>query len=411
MQPQHLPSFAALRIPAYRFMIGAFFLAMMADNVEHVISYWMMYQKFHSPELGGFAVISHWLPFLVFSVPAGALADRFDPRRLIQIGMVMFMTCSLTWAYLFFTDSLQLWQAICLLVLHGCSGVLWQTSTQIILYDVVGKTNLPSGIRLLASARYLGLLVGPAMGALMMLGFGAKLGILINACFFLPNILWLINAPCGPKFRAGALAPARAFKGFKDIHLTAREIIHEHKITSMILLAGAASFFIGNSYQAQMPGFAQDLGHGDPGILYSALLAADAAGALLAGIILESRGGILKTTPKTAIILAVLWCSALLCFALSQQYLLALICLFIGGFLELSFNSMAQTIVQINAPLEIRGRVIGLFNMSALGMRAGAGMTVGLLGGMIGIHWSLALSAGCLIGVASTLYLKFQYKL
>ncbi len=411
MQSQHLPSFAALRIPAYRFLIGAFLLTMMADNVEHVISYWMMYQKFHSPELGGFAVISHWLPFLAFSVPAGALADRFDPRRLIQIGMVMFMTCSLAWAYFFFTDSLQLWQALCLLVLHGCSGVLWQTSTQIILYDVVGKTNLPSGIRLLATTRYLGLLVGPAMGALMMLVFGAKLGILINACFFLPNILWLINAPCGPKFRTGAIPPARAFKGFKDIHLTAKEIIHEHKITSMILLAGAASFFVGNSYQAQMPGFAQDLGHGDPGILYSALLAADAAGALLAGVLLESRGGILKTSPRMAIILAALWCSALLCFALSQQYLLALICLFIGGFLELSFNSMAQTIVQINAPQEIRGRVIGLFNMSALGLRAGAGITVGLLGGMIGIHWSLALSAGCLIGVASTLYLKFQHKL
>ena len=323
----------------------------------------------------------------------------------------MFMTCSIAWGYLFLTDSLQLWEAMCLLVLHGCSGVLWQTSTQIILYDVVGKTNLPSGIRLLATARYLGLLVGPAVGALMMLGLGPKLGILLNACFYLPNILWLINAPCGPKFRDSPIAPPRAFKGFRDIHLTAKEIAHEHKITSMILLAGAASFFIGNSYQAQMPGFAQDLGHGDPGILYSTLLAADAAGALLAGLVLESRGGILKTSPVTAIGLAILWCSSLLGFALSRQYLLAIACLFVGGFFELSFNSMAQTIVQINAPMEIRGRVIGLFNMSALGMRAGAGITVGLVGGMIGIHWSLALSAACLIAVSSTLLFKFKHKL
>ena len=72
---------------------------------------------------------------------------------------------------------------------------------------------------------------------------------------------------------------------------------------------------------------------------------------------------------------------------------------------------MAQTIVQINAPMEIRGRVIGLFNMSALGMRAGAGITVGLVGGMIGIHWSLALSAACLIAVSSTLLFKFKHKL
>ncbi len=72
-----------------------FMLAMMADNIEHVISYWLLYQKFHSTELAGFAVVSHWLPFLFFSVPAGALADRFDPRRLIQIGILMFMSCSL----------------------------------------------------------------------------------------------------------------------------------------------------------------------------------------------------------------------------------------------------------------------------------------------------------------------------
>jgi len=51
---------------------------MMADSVEHVISYRVMFEKFHSPALGGFAVISHWLPFLFFSGYSGALADRFD---------------------------------------------------------------------------------------------------------------------------------------------------------------------------------------------------------------------------------------------------------------------------------------------------------------------------------------------
>ncbi len=85
------PSFPALRHPGFRayFLVSA--LAMMADSVEHVISYWIMFQKFHSPALGGFAMLSHWLPFLFFSVYAGALAERFDPRRLIQAGMALFM--------------------------------------------------------------------------------------------------------------------------------------------------------------------------------------------------------------------------------------------------------------------------------------------------------------------------------
>src|SRR5262247_3483737 len=105
---------------------------MMADSIEHVISYWMMFQKFRSPALGGFAVISHWLPFLLFSVPAGALADRVDPRRLIQLGMAMFMTASLGWGYFFVTDSLEIWHAMLLLTLHGCAGVFWQTASQLL---------------------------------------------------------------------------------------------------------------------------------------------------------------------------------------------------------------------------------------------------------------------------------------
>src|SRR5215218_4072673 len=81
--------FAALRTPGFAVYLLGSALAMMADSIEHVISYWMIFEKFKSPALGGYAVISHWLPFLLFSLLAGALADRFDPRRLIQIGMVL----------------------------------------------------------------------------------------------------------------------------------------------------------------------------------------------------------------------------------------------------------------------------------------------------------------------------------
>ena len=96
---------------------------MMADSIEHVISYWMMFEKFHSQALGGFAVISHWVPFLLFSVYTGALADRFDPRRIIQLGMVCFMFVSLAWGYLFITDTLEMWHAMALLVIHMGLGL------------------------------------------------------------------------------------------------------------------------------------------------------------------------------------------------------------------------------------------------------------------------------------------------
>ena len=65
---------------------------------------------------------------------------------------------------------------------------------------------------------------------------------------------------------------------------------------------------------------------------------------------------------------------------------------------------MAQTLVQVRAPAAVRGRVIGLYAMSALGMRTFSGVTVGLGGSVVGIHWSLALSAGVLLVLTLLLY-------
>ena len=399
-------SFAALRHPGFRayFIAGA--LAMMADSIEHVISYWIMFQKFHSPALGGFAVLSHWLPFLLFSVYSGALADRFDPRRIIQIGMLIFMAVSVGWGLLFLTDALEMWHAAALLVLHGVAGVLWTPAGQLLLHDIVGPAQLQSAVRLNATSRWLGLLMGPAVGGGILLALGPAYGILVNALIYVPVILWLWTAPYGPRFRKGepATGPAgkAALRGLADIVSTLRSIAGNRTIVSMTLLAGAAAVLIGGAYQAQMPEFAHDLGHPDADMSYSMLLAADAAGALIAGLVLESRG-LLPPHPRTAFVLAMLWCCAIGGFAAAGNYPLALALLFAAGFLELSFNAMAQTLVQVHAPALLRGRVIGLFSMFSLGLRAFSGITVGVAGSLIGIHWSLALSAMALLAVTTCL--------
>jgi MFS family permease len=122
------------------------------------------------------------------------------------------------------------------------------------------------------------------------------------------------------------------------------------------------------------------------------LLAADAAGALLAGFLLEGRG-LLPPTVKTAFRLAAVWCLAIAGFALSPWLPLAMGLLFAAGFTELAFGAMAQTLVQTHAPPGSRGRIIGLYNMAALGLRAFSGVTVGLVGGALGVHASLTIAA------------------
>ena len=98
-----------------------------------------------------------------------------------------------------------------------------------------------------------------------------------------------------------------------------------------------------------MPGFAFDLGHDRAEFSYGLLFAADAAGGLAAGLILESRS-LLPPKVRTAFILAMIWCCALAGFARSSNYLVAITLLFVAGFVELGFNSMAQSLVQLNAP-------------------------------------------------------------
>ena len=390
-------SFAALRHPGYRAYLVTGTLAMMADNIEHVISYWVIFEKFRSPLLGGVAVLTHWLPFLFFSVFSGALADRFDNRRLIQVAMLIYMAVSLGWALLFLTDTIQEWHAVVLLTVHGLAGVVWGPASQMLIHDIVGVEHLQSAVRLNATSRNLGILMGPAVGGALLLLLGPGIGLLVNVLIYVPLVWWLWKTPYGEQRRRAQGGTARG-GGLKDTLEIIRQVSGNRAIVSMILLVGVSSFFVGHAYQAQMPEYANDLGTEETHLSYSVLLGASAAGALASGLILESRA-LLQASSTSAIVLTILWCLAIAGFAATDNYPLAVALMFVAGFLQLAFSSMAQTLVQVEAPAHLRGRVIGLFNMSNNGLRAFSGVTVGFLGSLIGIHWSLALSALVLLAI------------
>lgn len=396
--PQHV-AFAALRHIDFRWLFVGNATAMMADNIEHVISYWVMYQQFHSARLGGFAVISHWVPYLLFSGYSGVLAARYNPRRMIQIGMLMFMGVSVSWGILIGSHTLQIWHAWVLLSLHGFAGVLWGPPAQLLIHDVVPNKDVPSAVRLSATARYVGTLLGPAVGSALMLWVSPAHGILINALIYLPMLLSVGRLGLAAKGRAHA----PALRGLAEAVATLRAVRGERIILAMMVFAGSASLLVGNAYQALMPGYALELGHGNPGFAYWALAAADAAGALIGAIILESRG-MLPPRVSSALILGMLWCCALITFALTRSYPVSLAALFCAGFLELAFSAMAQALVQLSAPVALRGPVIGAYAMVSMGLRFVSGFTVGIMGGIIGIHQSLAGAAAVLLVVIASLW-------
>jgi MFS family permease len=387
--------FAALLNPDCRpYLFGAA-LAMMADNIEHVITYWQLWQKFHSPSLAGFEVISHWLPFLFFSVYFGSLADRFDCRRVIQVAQCLFMLVSAAWGVLFLTGTLRIWEACVLLVLHGLAGSLWGPGEQLMLHDFVGTEELPSAVRLNATFRSLGVLFGPVVGSALLLGLGPTRGIFANILFYLPLTLFLFRTKFTGHSRDGGVPVGRKRLTLIDSVRVLREVRGNHTLVSMIILGGLGSFFVGASMQASMPIFAGDLGAGNAGTAYGILLFANGAGGVLGGILLEATGRIPASVPAAVISTGVYGLSTL-GFALAGNYPVAVLLLVIGGVANLASMSIGQTVVQLLAPAADRGRVIGVYGMSANGLRFGSGITVGLFGAIVGIHWSLGLSAAAL---------------
>jgi MFS family permease len=373
--------------------LGGAALAMMADNIEHVITYWVLWQKFHSPALTGFEVLSHWLPFLLLSPYFGALADRYDCRKLIAGAQVLFMAVSAAWGVLFATGTLTVWNACVLLILHGMAGALWGPAEQLLLEDFVGPADLPSAIRLNSTARSLGILFGPVVGSALLLGLGPVRGILANMAIYLPlTALMARTAYTGhrrdgtdaavTRERIGVLAAARVF----------REVGRDRVLVAMITLAGLGSFFVGSAMQTSMPALAAGMGAGSTGTAYGVLLFANGLGGVLGGLLLEGTGW-LKLSVRAALWGTAVYGATSALFAFSHDFRIAAVLLVVGGVANLAALSITQTVVQLRAPRDKRGQVVGLYGVGANGMRIGSGLTVGVFGAVVGLRASLGLSA------------------
>src|SRR3984957_16364619 len=386
--------FAALRNPTCRVYLGGATLAMMADNIEHVITYWVVWERFHSPALTGFGVISHWLPFLLLSPYFGGLADRYDCRKLIQASQVLFMAVSLTWGILFATGTLTAWNACILLVLHGMAGALWAPPEPPMLEDFVGPAELPSAIRLNSTARSLGVLCGPVVGSALLLGLGPERGIWVNIAFYLPLTVLMARTRFTGHSRGGVVArqrvtPLAAVRVFRDVS-------RERGLALMIILAGLGAFFVGAAMQTVMPSIAATTTGISAGTAYGVLLFANGLGGVLGGLLLEGTGWI-RLSVRAALWSTLIYGASTVFFALSHDYLFAAPLLVVGGIANLAALSITQTVVQLRAPREKKGQVIGVYGVGANGMRIGSGFTVGLFGAVVGLRTALGLSATALV--------------
>jgi hypothetical protein len=264
---------------------------------------------------------------------------------------------------------------------------------------------MQSAIRLNAISRYCSMLLGPAVGGGLMVVLSPGPALLVNVLLYAPLVLYLFRMPfTGHVNEAGGGRPAARFR-LADTGRVLAEVRNEPRIVRMIVLAGATSLFVGTAFQAQMPEFAHHHGSEDADVWYSVLFGANAAGAVVGALLMESVPA-LQGGARAAIVCAGIWGAVMAVFPFVHNYPAAVALLVLAGVFNIAFTSMAQALVQVLAPPGVRGRVVGLFNTSMLGLRAGSGVSVGVLGALIGVEWSLSLSAVAVVLVAAGLLLR-----
>jgi MFS family permease len=375
--------FPALRIPEYRLYWGTSTIAMIGDNIEHVIGYWLLWELTHSPFWLGYAVFAHWFPFIIFSLHSGAWADRFDNRRLLQVSQALYVFCSGTLGLLAVTGQLQLWHMIVILLVHGFSGVVNMPSSQVLIHDLVGKEDLPNALSLSAASRNVAWFMGPAVGGLLMWAFGPGGGLLANLLIYIPFTvaLFYLNPP-------RASAPVPQATGWEGIKEGLRYVRDTPVILGLTLLSAIPAGIVGFAFQALMPALSADLGTGQQG--YSALLSANGVGAIGGAVILGYVG---RLGGKGMLVVAftLIWGVLLFLFSLSPWFLLSFGIMLLVGAASIVSNAMSQTLVQALSPDDKRGRVMGVYALVVHGPRVISGLLLGGLASLIGAHVALGL--------------------
>lgn len=363
---------------------------MVADNIEHVIGYWVIWQLTHSTFWLGYALIAHWLPFTLFSLHSGSFADRFDCRWLIQVSQALFIMASLGWGILLLTGQLEIWHVAILLVFHGVAGLISAPSSMLIIHEMVGKENLVSAISLNASLRPLAHMLGPLIGGGLMTWIGPGWGLIANGLIYLPLTVLLFFLPYG-----GAVERKSEETGWAYVLQGLATVRRSPTVVALLVVVAATAFLVGNTFQAFMPPFAERLGASATG--YSILLLAGGLGALGGGFLLGWIGSS-KLRPVVVTTGALCWTVLLIFFSFSTVYWVSFILLTMVGAAQIVFTSMAQSIIQAWAPQAVRGRVMGVYNLASGGTRVLSGVFLGSVAVQLGVVRGLILLAG-FIGV------------
>ena len=343
------------------------------------------------------------LPLIPLTLVAGSLADRFSKRNIMIFTQTTMMLQAFVLAALTAAGAIQMWQILLLTFVSGAAAVIDLPARQAIVVEMVGdQEDISSAIALNSAIFNLGRAFGPVLAALLIAPLGYSAAFAINGLSFLAVIASLFLMRLPP-------SPAQLHRPRMRTHLTEGLRYVWHNSTLMILMSlVAVSAFLSMPFILLMPIFASDqlAASAQPvvstvcsritcqtpeavtyGLLLGMFGAGALVGALLAGAYSDRGHGRLLTIGNLGFPLA------LLVFAFSSSFWLSMAVLFGVGILYILQNALANTLVQVSSPDQLRGRVMSIYSLVFQGMQGAGRMQAGLTETLVGAPLSVALGA------------------
>jgi MFS family permease len=358
-------TFAALGHPGFRrFFIGQG-ISLIGTWLQAAAVRWLVFEQTHSEFLLGVVEVAALMPGLLVGLLAGAIADRVTPLKMILLMECGQMLLALLLAALVGFGTVPIWQMAAILALTRICVTFELPSRQVFFYELVGPDTLPNAIALNSSLFNGTRVVGPALAGVCLTYLGAAGSFALNGLSYVAAIAAVLSIRLERPERAQPHANFTLREVLGGLHY----LKDNRRILSVFLLV---TFFglVGMGYDAMIPAYTQRVVKaGVSG--YSLLLSCSGIGATVGAVFVASLG---KQRRKDRwVIIGMLIFAACLAGAASipswadamgtnaPRLPAAAICLLGAGFGVVIFYASALTIIQLDAPDHLRGRIMGIW--------------------------------------------------
>lgn len=375
----------------YRLFFTGQLVSLLGTWITNVTQGWLVYQLTHSPLMLGVTSFAGQAPVFFFSSFGGMISDRFERRRMLIITQALACLESITLAVITLTHTVQVWMIVGLALFQGFVNAFDVPVRQSMTVEMVGREDLRHAISLNSMMFNLARVTGPPIAGLLIALAGAGICFSIDALSYAAVIGGLVMMRFPPRPARRHAEPFRAVRDGFAYAWREREIR-----VSLMLIAVCSAF--GASYVSLLPAVARDmlhLGSEGLGVLYGAVGAGALMGAYALARVPDRH---LLTTPVAAA-----FCSglALIAFSRSHIYWLSFLLLMPCSFSLMLVGGSTNSIIQILARDDMRGRVVALYAMGFMGMMPWGALTLGWVAQRMGT--SVAMTLGGLVCIAAAI--------